>query len=268
MVAPKNRRILLTGASSGIGAALAARLAADGVVLALTGRDPAALEAAAGACRAAGASAVSVHACDLIATESIEDLVKSIVASWGAAPDIMIHCAGVGVVGTIEEVPIGVVEDCISLHLIAAIALARSVLPGMRARGSGTLVFLSSGTAWYGVPGEAAYSAAKAGLERVAEALAIELAGSGITVAVVSPGPVETRLMRSPLLFGGRRPIARPDSAASPARIAGVIVGQLAAGKSGRIELSLRPRIVRHIAYWMPRLLARLLARPFHSAGS
>src|SRR5262249_30663385 len=162
-----------------------------------------------------------------------------------------------------EQVPIAEVANCLAVHFTAAMALARAVLPRMRARGAGRLVLVSSGTAWYGVPGEAAYSAAKAALERLAEGLAIELSGSRVTVSVVSPGPVETPLMRSPRVFGGQGLIARPAGAMQPDAAAAAILGALGARSSGRIELALRPRLVRHMAYWSPRLLAWILGRQY-----
>jgi short-subunit dehydrogenase len=262
------QNILITGASSGLGRALALRLASAGASLALVGRRADALEAAASECRAKGAAAVSVHVADLAVSAGIEPLLGNIIAQWGGAPDVLIHCAGVGLVGGIEQVPIAEIERCLAVHFTAAAALAHAVLPDMRRRGAGRLVFVTSATAWYGVPGEAAYSAAKAALERLAEALAIEIRGAGVTVTIVSPGPVETPLMRSPRVFGGRSLIARPDKAMDPAVAAAAIVERLAAQSSGRIELALRPRIVRHMAYWIPRVLALLLARQFHKERS
>src|SRR5258708_7790592 len=181
----RDQKIILTGASSGIGRALAVRLAAEHAALALVGRNATSLAAVVAECRAASAKSVGGHVIDLAAVETIEGRVRDIVADWGQVPDMVIHSAGVGLVGRVEETPVAAMQECLSVHTVAALALARAVLPGMRSRGSGRLVLISSGTAWYGVPGEAVYSAAKAALERIAEALAIELKGSGVTVTVV-----------------------------------------------------------------------------------
>jgi short-subunit dehydrogenase len=264
----EDQRIILTGASSGIGRALAVRLAAEHAVLALVGRDPTSLAAVVEECRAAGAKSVGAHVVDLAAVETIEGHVRDIVAGWGQVPYMVIHSAGVGLVGRVEETPVAAMQNCLSVHTLAALALARSVLADMRRRGSGRLVLISSGTAWYGVPGEAVYSAAKAALERIAEALAIELEGSGVTVTVVSPGPVETPLMRSPQVFGRLALMARPAVARGASSVADAIVKRLQTTTAGRIEISLRPRLVRYLSGWTPSLLAAILARKFHAARS
>jgi NAD(P)-dependent dehydrogenase (short-subunit alcohol dehydrogenase family) len=258
-----DQRIILTGASSGIGRAVAQRLAERRTTLALIGRNTVARDWVAGDCRTAGALAVQAHVFDLADTSKIEQLVAGIVHDWGAAPDMVIHCAGIGYIGAVDVVPIAEVERCLAVNFTAAVALARASIPSMRARGSGRLVFFSSGTAWHGVPGEAAYAASKAAVERFAEGLAIELDSSGISVVVVSPGPVDTPMLRTPRVFGGLAPIARPVQGANPDSVAVTIVARLASPKGGRIEAALRPRLVRHLAYWTPGVLRSILSWQF-----
>jgi len=251
---------LITGASSGIGRALAERLARDGARLALVGRDPARLNAAAAACRGAGSPKAEAYPFDLRDSARIAEMVGGIKRDFGGAPDVLIHAAGTATVGLLEETPVAAVGEVLAVNLLAAMALAAALVPDMRKRGQGLLVFITSGTAHFGVPTEAAYCASKAGLERFAESLRGELLGSGVLVSVVSPGPAETPLMRSPQTYGPVRPIGRPKVAAQPHELAERIVSRLGQGTE-YIELSARTRLVRHLRYWAPALLRRVIER-------
>jgi dehydrogenase/reductase SDR family member 7B len=263
----RGRRVLVTGASSGIGRALAERLARDGAAVALVGRDPERLRRAAAGCRAVGSPSVATYAFDLTEGEGISSLVATVIRDFGGTPDMLIHAAGSATAGRVEDTPAAAARDVLAVNLLAAMALASALLPGMRTKRAGHLVFLSSGTAHFGVPTEAAYCASKAGLERFVESLRAELAGSGILVSVVSPGPVETPLLRRPRIYGGVALVGRPEIAARPETAADRIVACLATG-SARIELSWRSRLVRHFAYWAPALLGRLIARQSGVAGA
>jgi short-subunit dehydrogenase len=252
--------VLVTGASSGIGRALAQRLARDGASLALIGRDTGRLSKTAAACRATGSPDVRFYAFDLADAERIAGLVDGVTGDFGRAPDVLIHAAGSATAGRVEDTPATAVREVLAVNLLAAMALASALAPEMRARKAGLLVFLNSGVAYFGVPTEASYCASKAGLARFVESLRAELVSSGVQVAVVSPGPVETPLMRNPRRYGAVRLVGRPAHAALPEAVAERIVAGLAEGR-GRIELSWRSRLVRHLSYWTPALLLRLIVR-------
>jgi short-subunit dehydrogenase len=251
---------LVTGASSGIGRALAKRLARDGALLALVGRDAARLNETVGACRDTGSPSTRPFVFDLSDSDGIANLVGTIRDEFGNAPDILIHAAGAATVGRIEDTPVSAVREVLAVNLLAAIALTAELLPHMRARGNGMLCFISSGTAYFGVPTEASYCASKAGLERFVESLRAEIAGSGVSVSIVSPGPVETPLMRSPRTYGSASLVGRPKVAARPEAAADEIVKSLGGGGK-RIELTWRPRLVRHLSYWAPSLLRLMIER-------
>lgn len=256
MASYENQLVLVTGASSGLGRALAKQFAASGAKVAFVGRDPD---------RVASAVAEATPACkgyvfDLTNVAGIEGLTESIQRDFGCPIDVVVHAAGTGTVGKIEETPLAPVAETITVNLVAAMGLAHAVLPKMRQRGVGKLVLVSSGTANFGVPGEAAYSASKAGVERLAESLKMELAGSGVTVHVASPGPVDTPLLRNPRRYGSAGLVARPTVALDPAVAAQKIVERLSSGAT-RIELSSRGAIARHLSYWAPGVLGWLLSR-------
>jgi short-subunit dehydrogenase len=193
-----------------------------------------------------------------VQTDGIAGLLGMIKLDFGGAPDVLIHTAGIATAGRIEDTPATIIRDVLAVNLLAAMALTAALVPEMRSRRSGLLVFVSSGTAYFGVPTEAPYCASKAGLERFVESLRGELLGSGVFVSVVSPGPVETSLMRRPNTYGAVEPVARPRIAAQPETVADRIVLRLAEG-SDRIELSWRGYAVRHLSYWSPALLRHLV---------
>jgi len=171
-----DRVALVTGASSGIGRALAVRLAADGARLVLAGRDPDRLQEVA---ERTGGKAVVV---DLAAG------VAPLLDALPGPPALVVHNAGVGAAGPLEELAPERVDELIDVNLRAPIQLTRALLPGLRAE-RGALVFVAS-IAAVGVAGEAVYSATKAGLRGFADAVRIEAPEVGVTT--VLPGAVDT----------------------------------------------------------------------------
>jgi len=171
-----DRLALVTGASSGIGRAVALRLAGDGARLVLTGRDPDRLQEVAE--RTGGKAVVA----DL--TEGVEALLEAL----PGRPALVVHNAGSGAVGPLEDLTGAQVDALIDLNLRAPVQLTRALLPGLRAE-HGHLVFVAS-IAAVGVAGEAVYSATKAGLRGFADAVRIEAPEVGVTT--VLPGIVDT----------------------------------------------------------------------------
>lgn len=178
--------VLVTGASSGIGAATAIRLAATGARLIVTGRNEERL----------GDIAARTHAtplaADLAEPGGPELLVEKALAVEGRV-DVLICNAGTGWAGPIGELSGARASELVSVNLLAPVQLARLLAPSMAERGSGRLLFVSSiAGATAGVHNEAVYAATKAGLNCLAESLAYELAGTGVGVSLVLPAVVDT----------------------------------------------------------------------------
>ncbi|MGW1747548.1 SDR family NAD(P)-dependent oxidoreductase [Streptomyces sp. NPDC002092] len=176
---------LVTGASSGIGAAVARRLAAEGWRLVLNGRDVARLEHVAGL---AGARAFPR---DLTRPGAERQLARFALAEVGRV-DLLVAGAGIGWAGDFITMPASALEEVIEVDLLATLRLVRQFVPHMVEAGSGHVVLLGSLARAVGVRGEAVYSAAKAALGTFADALRYELRGTGVEISHVVPGVVDT----------------------------------------------------------------------------
>jgi short-subunit dehydrogenase len=176
---------LVTGASSGIGEATSLALAAAGARLILTGRDEERLQAVAAR---TGATALPA---DLARPGGVAELTGSALHVHGHI-DVLICNAGIGWAGPVSEMPAATAAELTAINLLAPVELARLLLPAMIARRAGHLVFVSSMAGATGVRNEAVYAATKAGLNNLAESLRYELAGTGVGISVILPGPVDT----------------------------------------------------------------------------
>lgn len=209
MTAPFHpKRILLLGASGGIGGALARHYARSGVHLALWGRDMVRLTAVAEACRVAGASA---HVRSLDITD-LDAALDALAAEDEAGPiDLALFASGAGDVraagNKVEDARL--VARLAAINFAAPATLAAALAARMAERGCGRIVLIGSAAAFHALPFAAAYSGTKAGLARFAEALRLGLREHGVSVTLVSPGFVDTAAGRE--VPGPKPLILTPD---------------------------------------------------------
>ena len=180
-------RVLLTGASSGIGAATARMLAERGAVVGLVGRRRELLDAVLAECRrhSPGCQAWALDLSDLAAAEA---LVDEATESLGGL-DVLVNNAAVPKVTPVPDLTPAVVEDVMRVNFHSPVRMTLRALPGMLQRRAGMVVNVASVGGRMGIAHEAAYCASKFALSGWSEVMAIDLAGTGVDVRLIQPGP-------------------------------------------------------------------------------
>jgi NADP-dependent 3-hydroxy acid dehydrogenase YdfG len=179
---------VVTGASRGIGYAIASALTAAGVRTWLLARDPDRLHTAA---RALGSHAFT-HPCDVGDGNAVAGAASDIVEALGGAPDFVINNAGIFPLMSIEDTSVDAFEDTMNVNVVAPFRMVRAFLGNMRTRGSGHIVTIGSVADRHVFPENGAYAASKHAQRAFHEVLRQELHGSGVRATLVSPSPTDT----------------------------------------------------------------------------
>jgi short-subunit dehydrogenase len=178
---------LITGASQGFGKALVAEVLSRGEVVVASVRE----EESVRELRERYPDSLSVVVADLRDADAVQRVAEVAAQRFGT-PDVLVNNAGRAIVGAAEEVSLAQLRELMELNFFAAAGLTRLVLPGMRQRGSGTVIQMSSQGGRMSFPGAGAYSAGKFALEGWSEAMAGEVAGFGVRVMLVEPSRFRT----------------------------------------------------------------------------
>lgn len=247
----KGRVAVVTGAASGIGRALALRLADEGCDVAVVDRDADGLASVAEEIRGRGRR-VSIHAVDVARRERLAALPDQVIAEHGRV-HILINNAGVALSGTLAENTIEDLDWIVDINFWGVVLGCKHFLPHLAGQDEAHIVNLSSLFGLIGLPAVGAYCATKAAVRSYSETLAAELHGTGITVTSVHPGGVSTNIMRNARMDDedGRREAIEMFSrfGVTPDRAAARIVSAIKRGKP-------RLRICRetYLADWLKRL--------------
>lgn len=197
---------VVTGAASGIGAALAAALAARGSNLVLVDRDAERLAGVAAALRAGGpALDVRTHVVDLADGAAVRGLGQTLLAERPGVT-LLVNNAGIALAGRFDQVTLEEFDEVMNVNVRAAVILTHTLLPALKSRPGSHLVNVSSVFGLIAPPGQSAYAASKYALRGLTESLRHELAGDGIGVTVVHPGGVRTRIAATARVGSGVPP--------------------------------------------------------------
>jgi 3-oxoacyl-[acyl-carrier protein] reductase len=195
---------IVTGASQGLGAAIAERFAEEGASLLICARSADAINDVADGLSAKATRGQQIAACttDMADASQVDSLVKRALDLFGRI-DILVNNAGIyGPMGLTHEVDWNEWVDAISINLLGLVYACRAVAPIMIAQGSGRIINISGGGATNPLPRLTSYAASKAAVVRFSESIALELKEHGITVNTVAPGALATRMMRQVLQAG------------------------------------------------------------------
>lgn len=237
----EGRVVLVTGASTGIGAATARAYGREGARVALTCRsNPEKASKVAAEIDAAGGQSFVVRL-DLEELDTVGAAVAAVVERWGRIDVLVANAVRWGGDGPpdpsvrFEDVPLQEWQAMLSANLVGAAAQVRAVLPGMRAAGWGRIVLISSSVAEEGVPGPGPYGTAKSGLHGMARALAWDAGRDGILVNVVAPGFTLTDSRPVPKMLTDKLAAAVPTRKLSNADDVAKLVVFLGSGANGNL---------------------------------
>ncbi len=233
----KTRTAVVTGASSGIGRAIALRLAQKGAFLHLVGRDEKRLRETAQAAREAGGEA-DVHTADFEKEEDIEALAEELEKEVRAV-DILVHSAGVVSLGELADAPLEDLDRHYRVNVRAPYSLTQKLLPLLQ-RAGGQVVFINSGAGLNARGGWSQYAMSKHALKALADALRDEVAGEGMRVLSVYPGRTHSPMQERVREMEGQD--YDPDAFIQPGDVAQSLVSALELPRSADVtELVIRP---------------------------
>ncbi len=229
----KNKRVWITGASSGIGEALAIAFAEHGTHLVLSARNELEINRVGAACSQAGAASVLIQPLDLERHDNIPTIVESVLKKVGKV-DILINNGGISQRALAKETTLEVDKKLMSVNYFGTITLTKALLPNMLTHQLGHIVTITSLTGKFGSPYRSSYAASKHALHGFFDSLRAELSDAHIKVTLICPGFVRTNVSKNALTGNGAK-LGTMDDATdkgmAPERLAYKILQTIRDGK-------------------------------------
>jgi dehydrogenase/reductase SDR family member 7B len=257
----KHKKVWITGASSGIGEALAYAFAQEGAALILSARNASELERVKGQCK--GAASIDIVLLDIGDHNAVFSTVKTTLERLGSV-DILVNNAGLSQRSLTRETAFSVDEQMVAVNLLGTIAMTKAVLPTMLAQKSGQIVTISSIMGKLGAPLRSSYAAAKHGLHGFFDTLRAEVHEDGLRILMVCPGYVRTNISLNALTADGKAQgtmDAATDNGFTTEEVAKRILSALRSGKEELIIAAGRERLAVYLKRFMPSLLSIMVRR-------
>ena len=233
----RERTALVTGASQGIGRAIALALAARGATVWVVGRNPAALDEVVATAQAGGGDARALVA-DLTSEDDLERLLSEL-KDAGAQVDLLVHCAGKIFHGRLDSAAVEDFDAQYRSNVRAPYRLTQALLPSLVAR-EGEVVFMGSSIAGRARAGVGQFAATQSALKAVADTLRVEVNSSGVRVLSVFPGRTATPRQKEIHALEAKE--YRPDELIQPDDVASIVISALELPRTAEVtEISMRP---------------------------
>ena len=259
MIKFKNKLVLITGASSGIGEATAYEFAKQKASIALIGRNEKRLKIVKKNVTEIGADC-EYFIFDLYKLNLINDLIDNIEKHFYANISFFINSAGIGVLGLVDNVPVEEFKKNMEINFYSPLKIIQRILPMMKKKNYGQIISLFSGVGKRGLPGASSYCASKFALNGLFESLRVEVQKFNIDVILISPGLVKTNFENNLKIFGELKETFANGKKVLPEYVAKQIL-YASVKRKREIILSHKTKLGIHANYWIPSILDKILEK-------